>query len=56
MKLLTIMSAIGVIASMGGYEQGMFRLAGLFLRLLIFGMLTVINFKLENIKYMKRRN
>ena len=39
-SFLTCMSATGVLASVGGYEQDMFGFGGLVVRVIVFALLT----------------
>lgn len=41
MRYIVLISLLGIIASVGGYEQDMFGLVGLVVRLVIFGVMFV---------------
>lgn len=47
MKLITILSAIGIIGAVGGYEQSMFGFGGCLLRLAIFFALMVGSYQID---------
>lgn len=51
----TIVCAVGVIAAMGGYEQGMYGLAGMLVRILVFSALTAVFVVLDELLMQRKR-
>lgn len=54
-RFCTTMCAIGIIASMGGYEHGMFGLVGMFGRIAIFAVLMGVCIVAEEIFTQRKR-
>ena len=54
-RFLTVCWLTGIIASMGGYEQGMFGLAGVFGRMAIFATLTGVCVVLDEILTQRKK-
>lgn len=54
-RFCTMMCAIGIIASMGGYEHGMFGLVGMFERIAIFAVLMGVCIVAEEIFTQRKR-
>lgn len=54
-RLGTVCCAIGIIASMGGYEHGMYDLTGMFLRMAIFAALTGVGVVADEILTQRKR-
>lgn len=54
-RFLTVCWLTGIIPSMGGYEQGMFGLAGMFGRMAIFATLTGVCVVLDEVLTQRKR-
>ena len=54
-RFCTMMCAIGIIASMGGYEHGMYDLTGMFLRMAIFAALTGVGVVLDEVLTQRKK-
>lgn len=54
-RLGTVCCAIGIIASMGGYEHGMYDLTGMFLRMAIFAALTGVGVVLDEVLTQRKK-
>lgn len=54
-RFLTVCWLTGIIASMGGYEQGMFGLAGMFGRIAIFSLMAGVCVVLDEVLTQRKR-
>ena len=54
-KIGTVLSAIGIVGSVGGYETGMYGIAGWMMRTAIFFRLMVICHKADEIQTKRKR-
>lgn len=54
-RFLTVCCATGVIAAMGGYENGMYGFAGMLIRIVIFSLLTGVCVVLDEVITQRKR-
>ena len=54
-RFLAVVCATGVIASMGGYENGMYGFAGMLIRIVIFSLLTGVCVVLDEALIQRKR-
>ena len=54
-RFCTLVSAIGVIGAMGGYEQGVFGFGGMLVRMLVFCVLTGVCVVADEILTQRKR-
>lgn len=54
-RFFTACCATGIIAAMGGYEQGMYGFAGMLFRMAIFALLTGVCVVLDEILTQRKR-